>query len=325
MKIENHYHQSNKRLALTRINQLVRNIFSNCHQLPTWRNTRNGTNLVPKWALTSNLSSAFSTDVKPPTTNTPKQNDSHLELSCPSPELVIPDLFFCVSDKMAQGTPIADPPVRDTSCRITRVVYLVLCTSSCLPRVAYLVCTSCCVSCVSKFGRRKLSISDDTYEPIRCEINFAATDDLGPGLCVRTRITDFEGNIHSPLIIAFVPIHPPVRDTSCCVPRVVYLVLYTSSCVPRLVYLVTTTTTRRDHPRRALQSTCIKRKWPCPPRPVLTNLIQLERSLLRKNRFESDYCCNNCGFIESTIIGFRLTYVYPPDLLSAPPKYEILI
>ncbi len=86
-----------------------------------------------------------------------------------------------------------------------------------------------------------------------------------------------------------------------------------------------TATARRDHPRRALQSTCIKRKWPCPPCPVLANLIQLERSLLGRNRFESDYFGYNCGFIESTIIGFRLTYVWNFNLLLAPPKYEILI
>lgn len=86
----------NKRFALTNINQLVRNIFSNCHQLPTWRNTPNGTTLVPMWTLISNLSSAI-TDVKPPTTNTSKQNDSQLELLCLSLTLVISQSFL--SDK----------------------------------------------------------------------------------------------------------------------------------------------------------------------------------------------------------------------------------
>ena len=87
----------NKRFALTNINQLVRNIFSNCHQLPTWRNTPNGTTLVPMWTLISNLSSAIKTDVKPPTTNTSKQNDSQLELLCFSLTLVISQSFL--SDK----------------------------------------------------------------------------------------------------------------------------------------------------------------------------------------------------------------------------------
>ena len=87
----------NKRFALTNINQLVRNIFSNCHQLPTRRNTPNGTTLVPMRTLISNLSSAIKTDVKPPTTNTSKQNDSQLELLCFSLMLVISQSFL--SDK----------------------------------------------------------------------------------------------------------------------------------------------------------------------------------------------------------------------------------
>ena len=80
----------NKRFALTNINQLVRNIFSNCHQLPTWRNTPNGTTLVPMWTLINNLSSAIKTDVKPPT----QQNDYQLELSCLSLTLVISQSFL---------------------------------------------------------------------------------------------------------------------------------------------------------------------------------------------------------------------------------------
>ena len=82
MKTENHYHQSNKRLALTNINQLVRNIFCNCHQLPTWRNThftQNRDYFCPTvWTLTSNPPSGES-DVKPQKTNISKQNDPQLE------------------------------------------------------------------------------------------------------------------------------------------------------------------------------------------------------------------------------------------------------
>ena len=48
---------------------------------------------------------------------------------------------------------------------------------------------------------------DGSFEPIRCEINLAATDDLGPGLCLRTRTTHSEDNIYSPTILDFVPKH----------------------------------------------------------------------------------------------------------------------
>lgn len=99
MKIQNHYQKKNKRFALTNINQLVRNIFSNCHQLPTWRNTPNGTTLVPMRTLISNLSSAYKTDVKPPTTNTSKQNDSQLKLSFLSLTLVISQSLLSDKDR----------------------------------------------------------------------------------------------------------------------------------------------------------------------------------------------------------------------------------
>ena len=107
MKLRIHYHQSNKRLALTKINQSVRNIFSNCHQPPTRRNTyftQNRAYSCPTvWTLISNPPSGES-DVKPQTTNTSKPYDFQLEPSCPSLKLVIPESYL--SDKTSSPSSV---------------------------------------------------------------------------------------------------------------------------------------------------------------------------------------------------------------------------
>jgi len=84
-------------------------------------------------------------------------------------------------------------------------------------------------------------------------------------------------------------------------------------------------TPENQRPLKALLSLCRIRKWPCLLRPALPNLIQLEKNLLSKNRFESDNFCSNYGFIDLTNIGPRLIYIYSCDLHSAPPKHGILI
>ena len=186
----------NKRFALTNINQLVRNIFSNCHQLPTWRNTPNGTTLVPMRTLTSNLSSAIKTDVKPPTTNTSKQNDSQLELLSLSDngEFLLTDNFHIVrghtSALSATSEMLIDVPNNSVIFTIELKKLLEYGTlKTALPPYAFVY---------HKFP-------DGTYGTIRCDINLVNTDDLGPGLCTKTRSTHFENNPHTPSIIEFVP------------------------------------------------------------------------------------------------------------------------
>lgn len=215
----------NKRFALTNINQLVRNIFSNGHQLPTRRNTPNGTTLVPMRTLISNLSSAIKTDVKPPTTNTSKQNDSQLELLCFSLTLVISQSFLSDKErtpstgntrdrdrsdqKKSPGEPSYMYPHRDHTSALSATSEMLID----VPNNSVIFTIE--LKKLLEYGTLKTALPpyafvyhkfpDGTYGTIRCDINLVNTDDLGPGLCTRTRSTHFENNPHTPSIIEFVP------------------------------------------------------------------------------------------------------------------------
>ena len=272
---------------------------------------------------------------------------------------------------------------------------------------------------------------DGSYETIRCDINLANTDDLGPGLCTRTRSTHYDKNQYAPSVLEFIPkdscftcnaksfncnlcgedfsnsdkikfhknkepfpsnpnltktltnhnsylrmitiatkpfsslttkgyqsfpLHqfklqikrqpvskPTLRNSKDMISSGRHKkwqerkqfkrngfarTSRTRSTIRQKVLSqtnMTTATTRRGQHHKALLSLCRIRKWPCLIRPALPNLIQLEKNLLSKNRFESDHFCSNYGFIDLTNIGPRLIYIYSCDLHSAPPKHGILI
>ena len=334
----------NKRLALTNINQLVRNIFSNCHQLPTWRNTPNGTTLVPMWTLISNLSSAIKTDVKPPTTNTSKQNDSQLELLCFSLTLVISQSFL--SDK--ERTPsTGNTRDRDRSDQKKSSGESLTLSPSILGPVDLCFSKGVCSSIASARDRldqkqpprETLTSPDDnsndlaktttyplsvshTPNPFSSPPVAKITIDLlsvshtfNPLLSPLAKITTYPLSVShtlnpfsSPPVSAkeHVSVTPnSVKTIKPFNPHAAVVAVAAAAAVP--VYR-----TRRCEPRLEL-------------RPALPNLIQLEKNLLSKNRFESDHFCSNYGFIDLTNIGPRLIYIYSCDLHSAPPKHGILI
>ena len=88
MNIDNHYYQSNRQIAFTHIIYLAHNYFSNCHQLPLWRITRDYS--CPIETLISNPPSALP-DVNLKNTNQ-KNHDPQLGLLHTTINLVILNL-----------------------------------------------------------------------------------------------------------------------------------------------------------------------------------------------------------------------------------------
>ena len=355
MKLRIHYHQSNKRLALTKINQSVRNIFSNCHQLPTWRNTyftQNRDYSCPTvWTLTSNPPSGES-DVKPQTTNTSKPYDFQLEPSCPSLKLVIPESYL--SDKTSSPSSVITrdrdrsdqkkapglipnlthfindhfPPPTDRnrnhlSPPVKEVPQLFLKRNLEPDQIAiFKTLTTAQKNRIRAKPNQPLEFLEVCKEIKESDIIQLQKDLKGSDMKKRNRAQYLLIDFHSDEVRKNIldSINDVLKEDSDDV------VPTTDSASKVLSQTnMTTATTRRGQHHKALLSLCRIRKWPCLLRPALPNLIQLEKNLLSKNRFESDHFCSNYGFIDLTNIGPRLIYIYSCDLHSAPPKHGILI